>query len=36
VLFSSVQGGFFLKKKPLGGSGFCVELLENRYSLFTE
>jgi hypothetical protein len=30
ALTSSVQGGFFLKKKPLSGGGFGVEQLENR------
>jgi hypothetical protein len=34
ALFGSVQGDFFLKKKPLGGIGFGVWPLENRYSRF--
>jgi len=28
----SAKGGFFLKKEPLEGSGFCVRPLWNRYS----
>jgi hypothetical protein len=30
--FETVRGGFFLRKKPLGRSGFGVQQLENRYS----
>jgi hypothetical protein len=26
-----VQGGFFLRKKPLGSSGFEMEQLKKRY-----
>jgi len=28
----AVQGGFFLRKKPLSGRGFVLRQLENRYA----
>jgi hypothetical protein len=31
ALDESLKGGFFLRKKPLGGCGFGVVQLENRY-----
>jgi hypothetical protein len=32
TLTSIVEGGYFLRKKSLGGIGFGVQQLENRYS----
>ncbi|MGB6687295.1 MAG: hypothetical protein WBE76_05585, partial [Terracidiphilus sp.] len=32
VLFGVVKGGFFLRKKPLEGSGFGIQQLWNRCS----
>jgi hypothetical protein len=31
-----MQGGFFLRKKPLGSSGFGVQQLENRYCVLSQ
>ena len=31
-VFGIVQGGFFLRKKPLSSGDFLLQQLENRYS----